>query len=436
MATIVIQVMSMGLVFLTSFALAYFAGAETYGLYTYVFAIVNVAAGLSILGFDNLLVRDVAKYHTAGEQEALKGLLKTAFIASFTLASILTLIGGAVLVWGAFPLMKWGWIDTQTLIELKNNGFVFLLGLICIPLVALIKLNAAALIGLKKVVEGQLPEGLLKPLLFLVLLLGFWLFYGTLNGALVLLAVTLAILFSVLFGLRWLYANFKSIFQLTATISIRLSTFNPYLKAAFPFFLISIFTLIKLNVDKILLGTLIDYQELGIYNIALKLSELIRVLLVMVHTVIAPLIVNLHTENNLGELQRVVTWSARIVLLVSAPLALLFIFFGQWILSWYGADFVAGYWAIQVLCVAQLFNLATGFGASLLMMCGAEKWAFGAQVAAFMVELILHLLLIPQYGLNGAAMAVAIGVVFYNVLLVFLSIWKIGIDPTVLGYKR
>jgi O-antigen/teichoic acid export membrane protein len=52
------------------------------------------------------------------------------------------------------------------------------------------------------------------------------------------------------------------------------------------------------------------------------------------------------------------------------------------------------------------------------------------------LNLILNLLLIPPYGILGAAVATTITVIFWNLAFVLFNIIRLGINPTVFSTLR
>ncbi|MDQ3564372.1 MAG: polysaccharide biosynthesis C-terminal domain-containing protein [Pseudomonadota bacterium] len=94
--------------------------------------------------------------------------------------------------------------------------------------------------------------------------------------------------------------------------------------------------------------------------------------------------------------------SARVVLLVSLPVALSMIIFGRWILlTVFGLEFVSGATALAILSAAQIVNAAMGSVGLLLIMTGHERdTATGVGIAAA-VNVTLNVLLIPVWGLKG-----------------------------------
>ena len=148
---------------------------------------------------------------------------------------------------------------------------------------------------------------------------------------------------------------------------------------------------------------------------------------------LAPAVASLHIAGDMQRLQRVVTASARAMLAISLPIALVMIVFGQPVLVIFGPEFTQGATALAILSTGQLVNVAMGSVGLLLMMTGHERdTAWGVGIAT-VVNVALNGLLIPRWGIEGAAVATATSLVVWNLLLAVWVYRKLGIHCTALG---
>jgi O-antigen/teichoic acid export membrane protein len=147
----------------------------------------------------------------------------------------------------------------------------------------------------------------------------------------------------------------------------------------------------------------------------------------MVNFVFAPTIAQLHAQGEHAELQSAVTttgwWATVGAVAVGLPLFLLPGFF----LALFGEGFVAGETALRIILLASLVNAATGSVGYLMTMTGLERQATVLTATAALINVALAFLLIPPFGLVGAALAAAAGVVVWNVMAVVWSWRRLGI---------
>jgi O-antigen/teichoic acid export membrane protein len=100
------------------------------------------------------------------------------------------------------------------------------------------------------------------------------------------------------------------------------------------------------------------------------------------------------------------------------PVALVFLFFGKTLLNLvFGPEFIPAYEPLAILTVGQLINSATGSVGFLLMMTGYEQDTARGMAIAAVSNIVLNLVLVPLWGTKGAALASAITLVIWNVLL-------------------
>jgi len=206
-----------------------------------------------------------------------------------------------------------------------------------------------------------------------------------------------------------------------------------WIRSALSFLFIGGMQLINNQTDIVMLGALQGAEVVGIYRVATRAAQLVVFILAAANTVLQPTIAKLYAVKDMERLQRVVTRSARVVLLVSIPIAVVLMVAGHWILLIFGQEFTEGATALAILSVGQLVNAAMGSVGLILNMTGHERdTARGVAIAA-VVNVTLNAILIPLWGMNGAATATATSLVMWNVILAVQVVRRLGIHPTALG---
>lgn len=431
-ASFLIQIIAILVGFGSSWLLAQMIGAEGYGVYTYVFSLVTVLNGIAWLGFDDLLIRDVAVYRSQGKLGLLKGLLKTALFFTFLAAMVL-----ALMAYLTIELLSY-WQENTTptfaiaFLQSPIEKQALLIALAAVPPMTLLLVMQFALVGAKEIVLGQVFEKTCKPILFLLGVMGIYFWQGGEIGALEVvsmnvMAIFMACIVAYFFFRQKLIAPYQS-------VKVEYKQ-RVWWSSAAAFALVNTLNLVYVKADVLMLGAIGGTELVGVYSIAAKFSELLRFFLAIVYLVVSPMIADLYAGGKLEELQILATKSARGVLLLSLPLVVVFYFFGGWILGFFGAEFSDGYGALMILCVGQLFNLACGIGANLLMMTGHERATFWGLLLSTAVNLFFNAWLIPSMGMEGAAIATVLGIMVWNVILLYLVRQRLGIDASVLGLK-
>lgn len=407
-----------GLMFLVSVVLARLLSTGGYGAYTYALAWVVLLGVPGILGTDQLLVRELAVYRTRGAWDLTGGLIRRANTAVLLVS--LALAAGAALIARALLSGR----DAQSM-------EVFWPALVLLPLITLTRVRQAALQGLNILVLGQLPETIVQPSLFLILLgVAYWRLgkHLTATWAMGMNVVATAVAFVVgaLLLRKYLPAPAKG-------AKLAYPDWG-WLRSALPLMFLSGVAVIYGQADLLILGAIKGTKAVGVYGVADRGADLLAFLFTAAISAMAPAIASLYASGDLQALQRMVTKLVRVTVALTLPVAIAFIGLGYWVLLWiYGADYVAGQRALAILSVGQLVNVAMGPVGMLLIMTGHEKdatWSIGISAVA---NVGLNFALVPKWGLEGAAISAASSMVLWNCLMARAVHKRFGIHSTVLG---
>ncbi len=415
--TVGLNASAMCLSFLIHMVLARLLDPAGYGAYSYTMAWVRFMGVVTILGFDRLLVRELASHAEKRNHGLMKGIIRVADGLSVSASVVVCALAGGIAYFFDVP----GEPAVRT---------AFYTGLLALPVYSLLRLRKAALQGLHRVLWGQMLEALSQPLTFLVLIGAlFFLTDAKFTAPLALALYILAATVSLLHGSALLGKNLpESIKSLTPQYDV------PYwLRSAFPLILISGMMIINNNADILMLGSIAGVEAAGLYSVATRGAEIITFFLTAADIPLGPMIAQLHTQGQRQRLQRLAVGSARVVLALSLPMTVAFLVFGERFLTLFGPEFAAGKLVLDILCLGRLINAATGSVGYLLVMTGHQRdsaWGVGISTA---LNVALNFLLIPVYGAVGAAIATSVSMVTWNIILVYLVYKRLGIFPTALG---
>jgi O-antigen/teichoic acid export membrane protein len=197
------------------------------------------------------------------------------------------------------------------------------------------------------------------------------------------------------------------------------------------------FSVINKQVSTITLGFFATPDQIGIYKVAVQMATLAAFGLQAVNTVVAPRFADLYAQNKMERLQELATGSARITLAVNMLLTILFAILGQpFFIVVFGSEFSASYLPLLILLIGQTANASTGPVAFLLNMTGHEKDTMRGIAIAAGVNILLNLLMIPQWGIQGAAAATAIATVIWNGILWWVAKKRLGINSFAVNFRK
>ncbi len=185
----------------------------------------------------------------------------------------------------------------------------------------------------------------------------------------------------------------------------------------------NIFGIILLWTDMLMVGFIGTSEDAGYYGAALRVGVTGSVaILTAFRTVFAPVISDLYNKERLRELQGLFKTVTRWIFICSLPLLLLIMLFADPVMRLFGGDFSTGSGALVLLAVGQLINAGTGLVGLMVIMTGRSHMELLNVLVALAVNITLCILLIPGYGVMGAALANMSAVVAIN-LLRALEVW-------------
>ena len=412
-----LKIAATGLSFITGILLARLLGASGFGIYTYAFAWTQLLILAGTLGLDKLVVREVAIYQTKSDWSLVSGLLQWAN-QIVLMVSVALALGAISIAWG----LNMGAHSEQF--------WAFCVAMLLIPIAVQRNLRLSAMRGLHQIVIGLMPELILAPLLLLALTGCAYLFLGdSLNAFWVVLMRVVAALISLAIGVKLLDRALPNAAK-EATPKYQPKT---WLSSALPFLFMGSLYIIKSRTDILMLGAIQGAEAAGIYFAVSRGAQLINFILGSVNTVLGPNIATLYAEGKIKQLQRVVTKSARVVLLIALPITAIMIGFGYWYLLLFGKEFTQGQYALTILCVGRLIHAAAGSVGLLLNMTGNERFTFISNVAGTGLNVVLNALLIPRWGVEGAALATTSTTILMNIMNTLWVRQKLGIHCTAFG---
>jgi O-antigen/teichoic acid export membrane protein len=155
--------------------------------------------------------------------------------------------------------------------------------------------------------------------------------------------------------------------------------------------------------DKVLLGFFLHARDVGIYATATALVTFIPIILQSVNQIFSPTIADLHARKEHELLSRLFQTTTKWILGLTVPLACVVIVFASPLMGLFGHDFEAGWPVLVIGTLGQLVNCGAGAVGYLLLMSGNQKRLIKVQVIMAGMMLVANLLLVPRWGVIGAA---------------------------------
>ena len=266
----------------------------------------------------------------------------------------------------------------------------------------------------------------------IALTLVFFLFGFKLLGATI--AYVLAIIISFVLAFYFLEKKLFSLFK------IRLSKYSfnkellvysiPLLFGNFIFSLI-------LWTDTLMIGYFLPESDVGIYNAAIPTAFLMFMIPYALLTLFLPILTELYSKDKKEDFKSVYKVITKWVFLLNLVLLSSFLLFSKEILGiLFGNEYIIGASSLVVLAIGYFIGYTSSSGQSVLLVLKKTKLILFNTVIMAVGNIILNILLIPKYGILGAAIATASIFVIRFILVTIESIWITKIVPFSFNYIK
>jgi len=375
--------------FLIQLLLARLLAPEALGTFFSATSLAVVLGLVTAWGYPNLAPRFISRYRGRESPALVAGFLRNA-ARDIALTSLLAGLGviAAALLWPG---------------ENQDVRMAFVMAGAAVPVLALLTLNAATAGAIRAFALSYVPESLLRPLLFL----------GAI-GVMLLInqPVTMVAAVAVFFVVTAILALGQFLI-LRHILPLGQSRRPPRLARlwraeALPLVVVALFTTLFADLDILLVTPFLHGADVAAFGIALKLALLVGFGVQVAHMVAAPDLADAHAKRRLDEagttLRRATVFPVVLTALATVACAL----GGQYLLALFHPDFAQAKWALTVLVFCQFLRALAGPSVQLLTIIGAQRLNALLCLAALALLAAGNAALAPAFGVNGAAIAVAL----------------------------
>ncbi len=394
-------------------------GADAMGIFALSFTVLQITSALGRLGLDTALIRFVAEYSSQGRKDLVKEIyLKTVKIV------IPFGIFLSVLMFFSSPYLAKYIFNKEHLSEyFRIASFAIL------PMV-LVFINSGSLRGLKKIKEFSFLHNV-SIYLFAIIILALFLL-STKGEHIPLISYVLAVaIVCVLSTILWLRSS--KLTSLPDQDSIKL---RDLLNVSMPMLLSGLLFFIMAWTDTIMLGMFRTEGEVGVYNIAFRVASLISITMFAINSIAAPKFAEFYGKGDMKGLGRIAQQSTKLIFWTSLPVLLIILLFPSFILGLFGEEFKTGIYALLFLAFGKFIYAIMGSSAFILQMTGRQKALQHIVLITTAMNIVLNAVLIPKYGIRGAAFASMISIFFWNLSAVLFVKYSLNFSIIYFPFKK
>jgi O-antigen/teichoic acid export membrane protein len=400
--------------YLTQIAAARWMGVGEYGVYTYAYTWLSFLAISACLGLDTAVLRFIPDYLHQSRWSELRGLIKTT-------ESLPVAVGLGLAVMGSV-----GMIALPPLVGHSYSGIVVLM-LWAVPLQALAQAEIGNCRAIGAPVLAYAPLSLAFSLLFVAGSFVLWRTTGALDSrqAMKVTAISLAL---VIVGQRRLFHSFLP----SQARSVRPSYHRrTWLNMSSVIWFSTMLENFRARSHLVIIGVMRPAAAVGIYNVAQRTAWSVSLIIGAFMAIGAPRLAALYSQGRRQVLQdslmRLIHW----IFWPSVAGALLILWSAGFILSLFSHEFQSARTPTMVLLLVSVIDAAVGPAGWLLELTGHQLAVVRARAASMFLGVLLDVLLIPAYGITGAAIAAIASEAALCVWQYVLTVRRLGLRPSI-----
>ncbi|MFD1162279.1 oligosaccharide flippase family protein [Hwangdonia seohaensis] len=217
--------------------------------------------------------------------------------------------------------------------------------------------------------------------------------------------------------------------KLPVIIFKKVANLSPILKYSFLIIIAGSIATILLDIDKVMLGHYIPIEQIAYYNVAIFIAAVIAVPQRSMHQILLPLSAKYLNERDFDSLKDLYKRSSLNLFIVSGFIFLLIVLNINQLYNIIPEEFNNGLFVVFIISVSKLYDAILGSNNAILFNSDYYRMVLFFGVILVIVMILLNILFIPLYGINGAALATFLAVFLYNTIKLFFVYRKFKMLP-------
>ncbi|MBU7017910.1 MAG: flippase [Theionarchaea archaeon] len=189
--------------------------------------------------------------------------------------------------------------------------------------------------------------------------------------------------------------------------------------------------------DVLMLGRFTSADMVGLYNGAIPICLLIPIFLSSAGFIFVPVLSALYSQGHLSEMKKTYAVITKWIFSATLPLFLVIFVFPQPVLTFlFRAEYQEASTALRILSTGYMFHVLMGPVGQNLVIFGRPRLIMINNCVGLVINIMMNWILIPLYGINGAATATALMYVGLNLMALF-QVYRIsGMHPFSRNYVK
>jgi O-antigen/teichoic acid export membrane protein len=387
-------------------------GATEFGVYALGLAAFNLVSTLAVAGLDSAALKFLPAAMATTNSMHVRSTIRVLLTLSLLFGSSF-----GVLLYLVTPYIS------EFIFHVPASGRVLSIFAIGIPAFAISCVLIASLQAFHDIVWRATIKYICEPLLRIALaVLLLWMGCAALGAAASFVIATITTALLALFPIR----NHLGLSYVQDGVQLPAGT---VLRFSLPLLSSLVFASVATRSDILLLGYWTEPEQVGIYSAAFQTASILILTLGAMESIATPLFSHSVARDDYVELARLYKTVLRWSLSVALPLFLVMTLFAKEVISVFGSDFESGALSLSILAFGQIINAATASTHNVLVLTGHSRMVMWNSIGVGILQIGVHMLLIPRFGMLGAAVGTTSAIVAINGVRLLQSHRILGLQP-------
>ena len=379
--------------------LARVLGTSQLGYYSLSLSTLNIAMGIALFGLDSAIVRFIAVMQSRGDEQKTR--------ESILIGTGVSLISSSLV--GIFLFAFSYYLASNVFHDIQLAPYLQLIS-VFLPMIVVNDQLSNILKGFKQFNFSVFAQYIFTPIARLVIT-GIILLIG-LNAKTAILAYCLATISSTTVLIYFLNRDFS----LKGDLKVSRGLLKETLTFSIPVWLSSLLSNFKSNIQTLFIGTWNTIAGVGIFSVASQITFVSSEISSSINVTSKPIIAELADKGDISQMEKIYQLSNKWIVIIQLPIFLVMVLFPKTLLQIFGSEFTDGSLTLIILAFGSLLKVGTGMGGIIIDMAGYTKLKLVNTIIQVTTFIILNVILIPRWGLIGAAIAAVVGEGIINTL--------------------
>lgn len=189
-----------------------------------------------------------------------------------------------------------------------------------------------------------------------------------------------------------------------------------------------------LDIDKFMIGLMLqDIEQVAYYSVAIFIATVIAVPQRAMHQIMMPLTAKYLNENDTLALEDLYKRSSMTLLVISGFIFLLIILNINELYRILPEEFTGGLFVVLIVSLAKLYDNSLGNNNAILFNSDYYRMVLFFGVLLAIMAIVLNVIFIPVYGIEGSAFATFLAIFVYNTIKIIFVKQKFNMQPFTLA---